>query len=486
MAQALNFLMSNSCGLQDKLQSWLLEYNMISCDENMNRCCETIEFTAKIQGELFSILNSIAAEGKHTDGVSAIKTHLLPCLGNCFSTLRSPVASIDATSSLSQELAEKDRKMLELASCNKWLESQLCATQRQLDLVKAELDDAHRDLDKAKSKTVTTMLATEDELLKLKEDLRFAHSQIDLYKNKQVPYHDYDRQASMLRNEVSYLNNNRLMRNSTINALSSHRRSSSPLRFEVVPRAQLTSSSSSRLLRVVSRFNDLYAAERKEAESQLQNYISNSDTVQRIIFIAVVESFKTAKLAYRLLKLRTRKTLAAIHPGPESLEDTILEYMVKNQDLHDVQSSADDVVSAMKLNPCIACISKVNFDLIRPLIIETCKLAFTMQTLDPPLDLAFASDGEHFIGDKYRRSRDSDVSVQRVSYHIWPAVMQGSTVRTKGEAVTKQEPLWSGSTDRSCGVSNMRSRSLSPTQNRSLMFQDRRSLSPGALSASCL
>ncbi|XP_061895414.1 mitochondria-eating protein isoform X2 [Entelurus aequoreus] len=434
MAQALNFLMSNSCGLQDKLQSWLLEYNMISCDENMNRCCETIEFTAKIQGELFSILNSIAAEGKHTDGVSAIKTRLLPCLGNCFSTLRSPVASIDATSSLSQELAEKDRKILELASCNKWLESQLCATQRQLDLVKAELDDAHRDLDKAKSKTVTTMLATEDELLKLKEDLRFARSQIDLYKNKQVPYHDYDRQASMLRNEVSYLNNNRLMRNSTINALSSHRRSSSPLRFEVVPRAQLTSSSSSRLLRVVSRFNDLYAAERKEAESQLQNYISNSDTVQRIIFIAMVESFKTAKLAYRLLKLRTRKTLAAIHPGPENLEDIILEYMVKNQDLHDVQSSAD-------------------------------------------------------VGrntNTYRRSRDSDVSVQRVSYHIWPALMQGSTVRTKGEAVTKQEPMWSGSTDRSCGVSNMRSHSLSPTQNRSLMFQDRRSLSPGALSASCL
>lgn len=37
---------------------------VISCDQNLNRCCELIELTAKIQGQLFSILNLTAAEGK--------------------------------------------------------------------------------------------------------------------------------------------------------------------------------------------------------------------------------------------------------------------------------------------------------------------------------------------------------------------------------------------------------------------------------------
>lgn len=35
-----------------------------SCDQNMNSCCELIELTAKIQGQLFAILNLTAAEGK--------------------------------------------------------------------------------------------------------------------------------------------------------------------------------------------------------------------------------------------------------------------------------------------------------------------------------------------------------------------------------------------------------------------------------------
>nr|XP_057929860.1 mitochondria-eating protein [Doryrhamphus excisus] len=530
MSEALNFLISNSCfnGVLDKLQKWQQEYHVISCDENMNRCCEMIEFTAKIQGQLFTILNSIAAEGKHSDGVSAIKTRLLPCLGTCFSTSRLPIASSDASFSLTQDLAEKERKITELNSCNKndmqWMESQLCSTRLQLDSVKAELDDAHRDLDKTKSKTVTTLLATEDELRTLKDDLRSAQLQIELYKKKLDSYHDYDRQVSMLRDEVSYLSADRLarssslsplVRSSTLSALSGLRRSSSPIRSETTSRAQLTSSS--RLLRVVSRFSDLYAVERKEAQLQLQQYISDLETVQRMIFIAVVvrlavgggeqkhksvchggvacfmrffhvvmsqESFKTAKLAYRLFRLRARKTLSAFHFGPESLEDTILDYIVKNQDLYDVQTSVDDVLSAMNLNPHIASIPKANLDIISPLIRETCKVAFTMQTLDPPLYLEFASDGEHFISSKYRRSHDSDLSSHRVMYHIWPALMQGNAARTKGEAVTRGAALvWSGPGS-SCGVGNVRSRSLSPT--RSFIYKDRRSLSPDALSASCL
>lgn len=137
------------------------------------------------------------------------------------------------------------------------------------------------------------------------------------------------------------------------------------------------------------------------------------------------ECFQAAKLAYRQFKLRVRKTLSLSHYGPESLEDAVVDYIVRNQDLYDVQASVDvremtflfkldmlcvflfakqnadcvfppaqDVISAMNVNPRISFPPEVDFILISGLIREVCKVAFAMQTLDPPLDLAFASDGE--------------------------------------------------------------------------------------------
>ena len=36
---------------------------VVSCDQNLNRCCELVELTAKIQSQLFNILNLTAREG---------------------------------------------------------------------------------------------------------------------------------------------------------------------------------------------------------------------------------------------------------------------------------------------------------------------------------------------------------------------------------------------------------------------------------------
>nr|XP_061790688.1 mitochondria-eating protein-like [Nerophis lumbriciformis] len=453
MADVLKSLVTQSCFsvLQDRLDRWQREYHVISCDENMNRCCEMIEFTAQIQGQLFAVLNAVAAEGNHTEGVSTLKTRLLPWLGACFSS--STTACKDGGYRF-PNLSERDRKMTESNTGDlsdlQWMESQLCSTRLQLDLVKAELDDAHRDLNKTKNQTANTLMATEDELLQLKEDLRAAHLQNELYKSKLESYNDFERQMSRLKGEVSYLSSQRLGR-------SSMERSQSGV-CGASTRSQFTASS--RLLRVVSRFHELYNVERKEAQLQLQGYLNDLETVQRIIFIAVVESFKAAKLAYRLFKLRARKTLASCHLGPESLEDTVMDYIVRNQDLYDVQNSVDEVLSTMNLNPRIASIPKVNFAVASPLIREACKLAFTMQTLDPPIDLAFASNGELYISNKYRRSPDSDASAQLVLYHVWPALMQGGTVRAKGEVVTKKGAVWTRSP-----FSFVRSRSLSPARN---------------------
>lgn len=93
-----------------------LPSKIFSCDQNLNKCCELIELTTKIQGQLFSILNLIAAEGEigfdfiyyvflithgllHThsggrfDGVDTLKMRLLPWLGTCFSVLRPSVTN---------------------------------------------------------------------------------------------------------------------------------------------------------------------------------------------------------------------------------------------------------------------------------------------------------------------------------------------------------------------------------------------------------
>ncbi|XP_023146395.1 mitochondria-eating protein [Amphiprion ocellaris] len=477
--------------LQDKLDSWHKDYHVISCDQNLNRCCELIELTAKIQGQLFAILNLTAAEGGHYAGVDTLKTRLLPWLGTCFSMAR-PSVTDDTSLQLIQDSVEKDRKIKELSfsheSDMQKMETQLCSTRLQLDSVRAELIDAKNELDETKSKSATTLLATEDEILQLKADLRSAHEQVEIYKRKLDALDDYERQIRLLRDEVSYLSTEkamlqeRLVRSRSPSPLLRPSRSSSPVRSESPTRAQLTNSS--RHARLVSRFSDLYAVERLEAQSLLRRYIADLQMVQKIIFIAVVESFKIAKLAYRQFKLRVRKTLSTSHFGPESLEDAAVDYIVRNLDLYDVQASVNDVINAMNVDPHISFPPEVDFVLISTLIREACRVAFAMQTLESPLDLAFASDGELYNDSRYRRSYDSEFTAPLVMYHVWPALMEGNNVIVKGEALTRRSAPWTRSRSRSRSASPVRSRSLSPT--RSLVFNGKRSLSPDRLTTSCL
>ncbi|KAK5618261.1 Mitochondria-eating protein [Crenichthys baileyi] len=491
MADALRRLTNTSSFtvLQDKLESWHRDYHVFSCDQNLNRCCELIELTAKIQGQLFSILNLTAAEGGQYAGADTLKTRLLPFLGNCFSVARTSVTD-DTSLQLMQDSAEKDRKIRELSfsheSDMKKMEAQLSSTRLQLESVTAELMDAQKELDDTRSKSATTILTTEDEILQLKADLHSANEQVEICQRKLEALDDCKRQICLLKDEVSYLNTEkamlqeRLVRSRSPSPLPRLSRSSSPLRSNSPTRAQLTNSS--RHARLVSRFSDLYAVDRLEAQSLLRHYIADLEMVQRIIFIAATESFQRAKLGYRQFKLQVRKTLSTSHFGPESLEDAAVDYIVRNLDLYDVQSSVNDVINAMNMNPQISFPPEVDFILISPLIRETCRVAFAMQTLDPPLDLAFASDGELYNDTKYRRSFDSEFTAPLVIYHVWPALVEGNTVIVKGEAVTRRGALWSRSRSRSS--SPLRSRSLSPT--RSLRFNSKRSLSPECLTASHL
>ncbi|XP_037753724.1 mitochondria-eating protein isoform X5 [Chelonia mydas] len=235
-----------------------------------------------------------------------------------------------------------------------------------------------------------------------------------------------------------------------------------PLRSCSPGRARLTNAA--RHAHLVARFSDIYAQERLDAQTLLRTYIDDLEIVQRIIYVAAVESFHAAKMAFRQFKMRVRKTLSLTHSGPESLEDTVLDYIVRHEDLYDVQASVNEVIRAMNINPKISFPPEVDFIMISSLIRELCRVAFSMQTLVPPLDIAFGADGELFNESKYRRSYDSDFTAPLVVYHVWPALMENDSIIVKGEAVSKRGALWSR---RSRSKSRSRSRSMSPILSHS-------------------
>ncbi|XP_072301484.1 mitochondria-eating protein-like [Eucyclogobius newberryi] len=446
--------------LQDKLESWNSDYHLLSCDQNLNRCCEVIELNSKVQSQLFCILNLTAGEGGQNGGVDTLKSRLLPWLGSCFSMARASVC-----------LTKNDRMLLELTSRHEskiqHMETQLCSTQLQLDSTRDELAESQTKL----QRNTLMAAATEDEIKQLRADLNVAREEAEIYKKKLGTIDEYEEQIRSLRKEMSFLNTEKTGLQERLDRCRSHSptprlsrtsspmRPSSPIRSESPSRAQLTPSA--RHARLVARFNDLYAVERLEAQTMLQRYVDNSEMVQKIIFFAVVESFRVAKQAYLNFKQRVRKTLASTHFGPESLEDATIDYIVRNMDLYDVQASVNDVINAMHENPRISFLPETDLVLLSSLIRETSKVAFAMQTLEPPLDVAFASDGEKYNESRYRRSHDSDFSAPLIVFHVWPALTEGDIVLVKGEAVTRRGVLWRSS-NRS---STLRFRSLSPARS---------------------
>ncbi|XP_064305474.1 mitochondria-eating protein isoform X2 [Phalacrocorax carbo] len=436
MAEGLRRLVSAESGrvLQEKLESWYRDYEINSCDQNLNRCCEIIELNSEIQGQLFTILNETSQEGGHYAGVETIKTRLLPWLGTCFSCATSG-RLFETNLSLTQDSIEKERQLRELASNQTF---QLQELQEELTSTRLQLNHVQQDL--------KTSRAQEKDALRKLDRLN-----------------DYEQQIQILRDEISILDaqksvlQSRLARSRSPSPRHSEGKSlgAPPLRSCSPGRARRTNAS--RRACLVARFGDIYAQERLDAETLLRTYISDMEMVQRIIYIAAVESFHAAKVAYRQFKIRVRDTLSLGHSGPESLEDTVLDYIVRHEDLYDVQASVNEVIRSMNINPKISFPPEIDFIVISTLIRELCRVAFSMQTLIPPLDVAFGTDGELFSEIKYHRSFDSDFTAALVAYHVWPALMENDVVIVKGEAVTKRGAVWS------CrSRSRSRSRSTSP------------------------
>ncbi|XP_010141476.1 PREDICTED: mitochondria-eating protein [Buceros rhinoceros silvestris] len=372
-----------------------------SCDANLNRCCEIIELNSEIQGQLFTILNETSREGGHYAGVETIKTRLLPWLGTCFSCATSG-RLFETNISLTQDSIDKERHLRELVGSQtsklQELQEELTSTRLQLDHVQQDLAKSQLAFEDTKIKSATALLAAEDEIIQLKAETSCAQEKDVLRKLGRL--NDYEQQIEILRDEISILDAQKSVLQSRLarSCFSSQResKSSGPFPLKSCSPGRARHTNASRRACLVARFGDIYARERLYAETLLRTHISDMEMVQRIIYIAAVESFHAAKTAYRLFKIRVREILSIGHSGPESLEDAVLDYIVRHEDLYDVQASVNEVIRSMNINPKISFPPEIDFIVISSLIRELCLVAFSMQTLVPPLDVAFGTDGELF------------------------------------------------------------------------------------------
>ncbi|XP_056658587.1 mitochondria-eating protein isoform X2 [Monodelphis domestica] len=450
MADSLRRLVTNeSCRiLLEKLENWYKDYHINTCDQNLNCCCEMLELNSKIQGQLFTILNLIAQEGGHYAGVEIIKSRFLPWLGTCFSN--SSIAKCpEGNLILFQESCDKDKQLRELSGTREreihQLDSELNSTRVQLSVVQQELKTLQTQ-EEARKRSFDMLTDYERQLRNLKEEI------------------------AVLSAEKSVLQNSKRSRSPSPSRTSYYSRPGSPGKKEkptletsiAIPSNKMTNNATRKAC-LLDRFSDAYAYARLEAQNLLKQYIDHLETVQRIIYIATVESFHVAKLAFIHFKVHVKKCLTPSHGGPESLETAVMDYTAGHLDLYDVQHSVNDVICAMNMNPKISFPPQVDYKLINCFIKEMCYIAFAMQTLEPPLDIAFGADGEVFNDNKYRRSCDSDFTAPLVFYHVWPALVENDTVIMKGEVVTTRAAFWlpAKTTTRS------RSKSLSPHRHQS-------------------
>ncbi|XP_032916696.1 mitochondria-eating protein isoform X2 [Catharus ustulatus] len=484
--------------LQQKLENWQQDFERNSSGENMNRCYEILELNNEIQKRLYSILSDTSREDDCTETIR-----------------RCPMSSICCTPSRCDNLIQDSpgcELRLKDLTCNP--KCRLQALEDKLTSTRIEINQMERDL---------------------------TASRLGGCNSKKVPRHcDYDHRIQQLRDEMSALDaqktvlQRRLGQNCSPSPCCASkscspspccaskscspspccaskncspspccgRKSCSPspccgskscspspccvskpcvskpcVTMRTWSPCEIRRSCASRRACLIARFNFIYAKERLDAESILRPYVCNTEVVQKIIYVAAVESFHAAKLAFWKVKVSVKETLA-LHPcdGLAPVEVATLDYIACHKDLFDVCSSIHEVICAMNIHPKLPCPAEVDFIVISSLIREICCLAFEMQTLIPPLDIAVGVDGEMFNKSMYYRSFDSDFSASFVAYHVWPALLENDAVIVKGEVVTKNMipcPRRCKIRSRSCscgrrllpGQAN-RSRSLSTTRAR--------------------
>ncbi|UJR34126.1 hypothetical protein I4U23_021533 [Adineta vaga] len=462
--------------LQDKLSRLNDTYLTNSCDTNVSRCIDIIELNARVQRELFKLLNLVSAEapGGVYGGASTIRARLLPfvnleasyfnaLLSNTGSDLyplawwRYPYAHLRTDAEFQALGDEYDRNLQDL-------ELDLCDANVDNARLEAELEQTRAELIDERVKSTDEKIYTDAELSNLRLRLSDAEFRLSLErcKPRSTYINDYEREIRRLRDDIEFAQRRSRARSaSPVLSTYVRRRSLSPVRAFTPVRAlspvrslvSLTKSDALETVRentLIQRFNELYSRDRLNALDTLRTVSDDYDMNERICFNIIQEAFSVSKRRFSDWKLRLRSQLAITLSAGDSLEDTVQDYINRNLDYFELASIVSDVIDNLHRNPRISLPLGVTYSLINTYIREACRIAWHMSCLAYPLDIAFASTSEVFDETKYRRSYDSEYSAPLVDHHIWPALMQGARVIVKGEACTKR------------GASLSRSRAASP------------------------
>nr|KAG5709303.1 hypothetical protein BaRGS_018055 [Batillaria attramentaria] len=438
--------------LQEKLEKWLSDYYINTCDQNAARCCEIIELNAKVQGQLFKLLSLCAQEGGLYGGASIIKSRLLPWLGQNFFTSGGAVTA-DTSLSVLAEAAAKDRELNSMQDMYEKslddLDGELRKTQAENQDLKDELQETKIELDRSMRSSTSDKMFTELEVNELRRKLVKAEEENKALRAKAGLLNDYQTEVRRLREDIALLSARRDVLVSSPPRVVSPRFSPSSSKLDIGDgddylstyrfKPGLTSPLSIddpvqriRQQNCIARFNDMFAQDRLDAMDTLRRYSDDHENNQRIMFAAMTEAFSAAKTAFRQFKMKTRANLAKTHYGPDTLEEAVQDYINRNTDLLDTPGLVSDVIRALNRNPKIFLPPDTSFAIIQPFIREAVKLAWQMSALAHPLDIAIATDAELFDDSKYRRSYDSEYTAPLVNHHIWPALMQGVRTVVKG------------------------------------------------------
>ncbi|XP_053399221.1 mitochondria-eating protein-like isoform X2 [Mercenaria mercenaria] len=494
--------------LQEKLERWLDNYYLNTCDQNVARGCEIIELNSKVQGQLFKLLSVCAQEGGMYGGASVIKSRLLPFLGQNFFTSG---ATTDTSLSVIAEATAKNREIDEIQDqyeeSLRDLECDLRAKELENQDLRDELIEAKDDLNRSIRNSSSAKIIEDMEVRELRRKLAAAEDELRNLRAKAGILSDYDIQVRRLREDIALLTGRRdaLLRSSTTlrEELPSYRPSTPskfksedpPLsgdtidslsKYRYTPRVSSPLSMDDPVQRVretnlISRWNDLFSQDRLDAMDTLRTafinyeYPPDHENIQRIVFEAVKESFNVAKTAFRQFKMKVRSNLAITHTGPETLEEAVQDYINRNVDLYDAPGMVStfnglgtvslwDVIRKLNVNPSIFLPRDTTFAVIQPFIRECVKVAWQMSALAHSLDISVASKAELFDDTKYRRSYDSEYTAPLVNHHIWPCLAQGPHIRMKGECCTRR----GASLHNITREQELSRRSRSPTRSRSV------------------
>jgi len=164
-------------------------------------------------------------------------------------------------------------------------------------------------------------------------------------------------------------------------------------------------------IQIVQNFKTMVGYERRITTDEMSKYYADKQSVQRIIYLAFIETFKVVETLFDIIKSKSKLR-------EKTVERVLSRVRISSNDI--LKHSSEEALSSFvsKLTDVARKIQTTDYSIL----LERQLLASEYEVLD-----------EHL----YRRSFDSSYNTSRVKYFITPPLMSGSIVIVKGEAFTE-------------------------------------------------